>query len=275
VALTANAMVGAKETLLETGMNDFLPKPISRRELALILLRWIPAEKIEKGEPPAPASPASLEAVKLLERLSAVRGLNVPIGRERAGGSGELYRKILQQMCGMIPDFCAETDRLRRQEDQQAFRIKMHSMKASLENVGAVELAGRAREFELAAAAGNMAFCRDGLPRFSERLLALAGELGRALAEDDGATQKARKTRKKPGDEDLLCGKLRDLYGAVTENDYGAIIGALQELLSHSFGEENDRTLVNLEILIDQFDYDAALEKIRAFRPDAVPNSEP
>ncbi|MDR1873654.1 MAG: response regulator [Synergistaceae bacterium] len=268
VALTANAMVGTKEMLLKKGMNDFLSKPISRRELALVLHRWLPAEKIGKGAA-EPTSPAAVEAAKFLERLSTVSELNVSVGQERAAGSVELYRKILQQMRDMIPDFCAETDRLRRQEDQQALRIKMHSIKASLATTGALELAGYAREFELAAATGNMTFCRDNLPAFSERLLAFAGELGRTLLEADGTT------RRKTGDDGLLYMKLRDLYGAVTENDYGAIIDTLQELLRHSFGEENDRMLTNLEALIDQFDYDAVLENIRSVWPNAIPHFKP
>ncbi|MDR1043566.1 MAG: response regulator [Candidatus Adiutrix sp.] len=42
IALTANAMAGVKETLLASGMNDFLSKPIQRDELSDILAKWIP-----------------------------------------------------------------------------------------------------------------------------------------------------------------------------------------------------------------------------------------
>ncbi|MDR1395833.1 MAG: response regulator [Deltaproteobacteria bacterium] len=42
IALTANAMSGARESLMEAGMNDFLSKPIQRQELAAILSRWVP-----------------------------------------------------------------------------------------------------------------------------------------------------------------------------------------------------------------------------------------
>jgi CheY-like chemotaxis protein len=42
IALTANAMVGAKETLIAGGMNDFLTKPIQRDELSAILAKWVP-----------------------------------------------------------------------------------------------------------------------------------------------------------------------------------------------------------------------------------------
>ncbi|MDR1487509.1 MAG: response regulator [Deltaproteobacteria bacterium] len=42
IALTANAMSGARETLMAAGMNDFLAKPIQRQELTSILSKWVP-----------------------------------------------------------------------------------------------------------------------------------------------------------------------------------------------------------------------------------------
>ncbi|MDR2387980.1 MAG: response regulator [Deltaproteobacteria bacterium] len=42
IALTANAMAGAREELIAGGMNDFLTKPIKREELSAILAKWVP-----------------------------------------------------------------------------------------------------------------------------------------------------------------------------------------------------------------------------------------
>lgn len=48
IALTADAMQGVVEELLAIGMNDFASKPISMTEIATILQRWIPEEKISR-----------------------------------------------------------------------------------------------------------------------------------------------------------------------------------------------------------------------------------
>jgi CheY-like chemotaxis protein len=45
VALTANAVSGVKEMFLESGLNDFISKPIDPTKLEGILVRWIPKEK--------------------------------------------------------------------------------------------------------------------------------------------------------------------------------------------------------------------------------------
>ena len=49
VALTANAIVGAKEMFLENGFNDFISKPIDIEALSNILLKYLPPEKIKEG----------------------------------------------------------------------------------------------------------------------------------------------------------------------------------------------------------------------------------
>jgi signal transduction histidine kinase/ActR/RegA family two-component response regulator len=46
VALTANAVSGAKETFLSNGFDGFLPKPMEADALAEALLRWLPKERI-------------------------------------------------------------------------------------------------------------------------------------------------------------------------------------------------------------------------------------
>ncbi|MCL2049574.1 MAG: ATP-binding protein [Defluviitaleaceae bacterium] len=46
VALSANAVTGAKEMFLDAGMDDFISKPIIIGDLHRILLKFIPAEKI-------------------------------------------------------------------------------------------------------------------------------------------------------------------------------------------------------------------------------------
>lgn len=45
IALTANAMKGDKEKCLESGMNDYLTKPLRRNALRNILMEWLPPKE--------------------------------------------------------------------------------------------------------------------------------------------------------------------------------------------------------------------------------------
>jgi PAS domain S-box-containing protein len=46
IALTANAVSGAREMFLQNGFNDLLSKPIDVKTLAETLLRWLPGERL-------------------------------------------------------------------------------------------------------------------------------------------------------------------------------------------------------------------------------------
>ena len=50
IALTANAVSGAKEMFLASGFNGFISKPISMQEMDLILKEWLSPEKMLAGE---------------------------------------------------------------------------------------------------------------------------------------------------------------------------------------------------------------------------------
>jgi CheY-like chemotaxis protein len=41
IAVTANAMPADRDLCLAAGMNDHLPKPLSREALAAMLLKWV------------------------------------------------------------------------------------------------------------------------------------------------------------------------------------------------------------------------------------------
>lgn len=50
IALTANAVVGVKEQLIESGMDDFISKPIRIKELLEIFRKYLPEEYIEEKD---------------------------------------------------------------------------------------------------------------------------------------------------------------------------------------------------------------------------------
>ena len=50
IALTANAVTGAREMYLREGFEDFLAKPVNSEKLERMILDMLPEEKVIRGE---------------------------------------------------------------------------------------------------------------------------------------------------------------------------------------------------------------------------------
>ncbi|MCL2158278.1 MAG: response regulator, partial [Oscillospiraceae bacterium] len=50
IALTANVVGDVRDLFIESGMNDFLAKPLDHAEIERVFREWLPKEKLEKSE---------------------------------------------------------------------------------------------------------------------------------------------------------------------------------------------------------------------------------
>ncbi|MBF8780773.1 response regulator [Pseudomonas fulva] len=78
VALTAHAMANEKRALLQAGMDDYLTKPISDRQLAQVVLKWT---GLDIGLPRQGIADERLPASHELKVLDAQEGLRLAAGK--------------------------------------------------------------------------------------------------------------------------------------------------------------------------------------------------
>jgi diacylglycerol kinase family enzyme/CheY-like chemotaxis protein len=64
IALTANAIAGARDMYLDYGFDDYLSKPISGDKLERKLLRYLPEEKVCRKEEDTPEPVAAIEEIR-------------------------------------------------------------------------------------------------------------------------------------------------------------------------------------------------------------------
>lgn len=145
IAMTAHAMPHDRQRCLESGMNDYVSKPINPQELYQTLERWVKAASVRPGQPQsAPLSNAGRE-VLLPETLP---GIAMEVGLQCMNGKKSFYRSMLLQFLTSKADSARELRELLAVGDSQAAARGAHSMKSVAGMIGALELMAAAQSLE-------------------------------------------------------------------------------------------------------------------------------
>ena len=179
IALTANAISGAREMYLKSGFSDYLTKPIDGAALTAIFHKWLPKNKIreakEKGDKPSVMKKDGAASLKDLEKA----GINVETGLGYATGDTEFYLEILRDYAAAYKDTKAALVKSFEEKDWKNYEIKVHALKGTSKTVGALEFSERAKDLEYAAKNGNTALIESE----HEGLLDAYGTLVRNIEE--------------------------------------------------------------------------------------------
>ena len=132
IALTANAMAGAKEMFQKAGMNDFVAKPIDIKEICNKIKVWLPQKLIIREE---------TEKTTLEEDISDIDiyGIDATEGIKNCG-SRQLFESLLTDFYKIIDikakkiRECVENDLIRD------FTIEVHGLKNTARMIGATRL---------------------------------------------------------------------------------------------------------------------------------------
>lgn len=185
IALTANVMEGMRERFLESGFQDFIAKPLDRRELNQLLLHWIPEERRRSAD-------GGQESQSFDPDQFQIQGLDISAVMRCFSGDNAAFTDLLElyyidgrRKEQLLSDL-AETD-------LQHYQTEVHGLKSASANIGAMKFSDMAREQENAAARGDTEYINRQLPILLETFERLLSDIGRFLEErrqSDGAAER-------------------------------------------------------------------------------------
>lgn len=175
VALTANAIGGAREMFLAEGFFDFVAKPIEVASLERVLRKYLPPEMILACETPAEKEPEPVEEGRVEKEPEPVEEeraekketpaeeariaeepadegnrIDLEQGIMYCGGQMEDYLAVSAVYCETMPEKCSRMQQLFSERDWKEYTVLVHALKSTSMAIGAAGLSEMAKRQEMA-----------------------------------------------------------------------------------------------------------------------------
>lgn len=220
IALTANALVDAREKFSEAGMDDFVAKPIEMNVICKCIRRWLPRELIVENQS-LENSEKQQEQETAAEALPVLEGIDSAAG-VRASGGEKLWRSLLGDFYKLIDAKAAKLEKCLADDMIRDYTIEVHALKNTARMIGALELSEWFHRMEDCGNAGDTETIREETPK----LLACYRGFKSVLAEYG----EAQNSEKREAAAEELIGILQRMHDAVDCFDLDSADEAMQEL---------------------------------------------
>ncbi len=255
VALTANAVTGARERFLNEGFDEYMIKPVDGAKLEELLMKYLPTSKMLVAGGFSAEDPQEEVFVSMEDPwLAELKDLDTDAGIKNCG-SASGYRSVLQIYYEGYEDKAAEIEGYFKNEDWENYTIRVHALKSSSRVIGAAEISQMAADLEKA---GNE-LDTETIISDTDKLLtdyrSLCKHLNSVLGPDENEADSADDTRPLINEADL-----KDAYATMKDFakmfDYDNMIFVLDQLKEYRTGDEDAQLLKKLRSLTEDFKWE-------------------
>ncbi|MFQ5461698.1 MAG: response regulator [Phycisphaerae bacterium] len=180
IAMTAHAMKGDRARCLDTGMSDYINKPVSMEKLRTIFQKWWRKTQLHASGTSEPPATTAIEAPNPVEE--------VPIHRDKAlrnmEGDEELLDAVIQVFVDSIPQLLVELRAAIAQRDPARIEAAAHGLKGTASNICAEPTRRAAEHLEQSSKDPSMANVDALMHDLERKLQAVQGALGNNHALD-------------------------------------------------------------------------------------------
>jgi CheY-like chemotaxis protein len=260
IAMTANAMAGDREKVIEAGMNDHIAKPLNVAEMYATIAKWVKPAVVPDAV--AGTEKAGKQPKKQpVGGLPTLPGIDVTAGMATTMNNEKLYTRMLikfRDSQGAFSDLFAAA---RQDSDPTAAERAAHTLKGTAGNIGARAVQAAAGELEQACHAGKKAAAID------KALATVLTELEPVMAglQQVGTGETAAANAAPAMSTEELQASLDKLAVLLEDND-SAAGDLLSDLLDKIEGTPQARTLKPVADAINGYDFDEALEKLKTVK---------
>ncbi len=254
VALTANAITGAKEMYLAAGFDDFLTKPIFSEKLYQFIRDNIREELITEGEAVTEHTETNAETNAEMPKLPMINGLDWNLAQlhfddqETMLDTLRMFANHAEAEYQELSSYFAE---ISSEQGLSSYLTKVHSMKSSALLLGIYTLGGVAKILEDAARTEKVEVIRQFTPMFLESWLEFQAEI-KLLTQEEEDEGKPLATEHRE-----VISKLFDqMVEAADILDIDELDRTMAALEQYRYEENIKQLLGKLKVSVEQFDVD-------------------
>ena len=147
IALTANAVAGARETFRKAGMVDFVAKPIDLKDICKKIKNNLRRDLVVTVEEIVFKEPDEEALKDIPEEYLNIKGIDTLAGVKASGGF-ELWKSLLGDYCKVVEMKISKIEKCLLDDLIKDYTIEVHALKSASRAIGALELSDKFYEME-------------------------------------------------------------------------------------------------------------------------------
>ena len=260
IALTANAISGAKEMYLSNGFQDFLAKPFERIQIHDMLNKWISETRKQYLD-----MLVEKEQVSEDEMASIfMDGVNIRDAINRRNGGMEGYLELINLFYLDGVNKVKHLEDLLASRDYKNYGIEVHALKSAAANIGADKLSEEAKLHELAVKNSEFDYVSNYHSTLIDSYKMVLSEIEKVLKKKEyGKFGNIENVELKAADDNSILGKIADVLDKLEHFNSKEAIQGVKELLNYKIEDHIREKLEYIETLLSLYEDDKAEDELR------------
>lgn len=259
VALTANAVSGAREMFLEKGFQDYISKPIDIGKLEKILLTYLKVSWNQSAEEP------ELEDV-LEEEPIRIKGIQYDLAMRQFNYNQKKYKSVLYLVIKEGNERKKKLYQWIEEKNYKQYTIETHGLKSAMAFIGAMEMSEMARQHEMAGREENQAFLTEHFEELIDKYDALLERISKVLDAEpfkSDSVKTPKESNKLKSDTEMIRRLIKNIAILVDDFDSKEAVLQIEKILQYDMPELKEKTLAITKDLLEDYEYEKAAQMLQ------------